>query len=227
MSHLINEVSGNSADREGDVIAPAIDDLSNVSFTSLTANQSLKYDGSNWVNSVVDTFDYVSHFRTNGATRSSLNGYTYPPPFYMDANNYLFARVIISGVVLMYETDIANNDIQTNRHVGAAGTAEYCKGFTIKAGVRALLSADVVCEGTNSTAYRDVRWSTTGGTALGPIMRVQVLSGKNRNTVWGYIDASVDTDVALRMTAGSGTIGFNQDTATRENVFVIAKKVQS
>ena len=141
----------------------------------------------------------------------------------MDANHYLFARVIISGTVLMYEQDLASHDIQTVRHVASGGASEYCKGFEIAAGTRAILSADVVCEGTNSTAYRDVRWQTTGGTALGPIMRVQVLSGKNRHTIWGFIDASVDTEVALKMISAELRLCRYR---TRENVIVIAKKVQ-
>jgi len=225
MSHLINEISGNTSDRQGDVTAPNITALTDVAFTSLTADQGVKYNGSSWVNDSASLSAYTSVVYTNGVSGLGADGYTYPPPSYMNSTHYAYARVITTnGVVIMNEIDLGT-DIEATRHIANFSNSQYCQGFQIAAGVKAILSADVVCEGTNSTAYRDLRWQTIGGTALGPITRVQVQSGKNRHTIYGYIEASESVEVALKMVAGSGTIGFNMDTATRENVVVIAKKV--
>lgn len=230
MSHLLNEIQGNTLDKNGDVNAPSINDLDDVLLSTPSNNQVLKYDEGNsrWINDSWAMENFHSIFYTNGYSLAGATGYTYPPPYYMDPDYYAFIRINATGGVVIANAIDLNTDIVTTKHNANPGATNsiYGKGFQIAAGVKAILSADMVCEGTNSTAYRDVRWETTSGTALGPIQRVQVLSGKNRHTVWGYIDASVDTEVALKMTDGSGTIGFNQDTQTRDNVIVMAKRIQ-
>lgn len=228
MSHNKIKVGGQSPNVSGEITV-SINDLSDVNITTPADGQAVGYDGSNFTASdpsSITEFLNSSYWRTNGTTQGTLANYNtiYENPF------YFAARYKLNTIILMESGDSSDSNITADT-TAINSNSIYSTGFTIRysPSQRVLLMCDlVIAENSTSTGYIDVQWQTSAGDALGPIVRVHRQSGYNRQTVYGYIDTDGETavvDVGLKRLVQSGTLGWAQSTATRENVIFFSKIV--
>ena len=230
MSNLFNRVNNQTASATGEITL-STSDISDFDIASPSNNEPIQYNGTKWINGTIPsaTFDFTSHWRTNGVTYASQANYNtaFEQPF------YLTARYKQSATLLMEKKNTTSAGlIAATRVINT--NAIFATGFQVDRATskRALLICDlVISEASDSDAYIDVQWQNKNGDELGPIVRVHQKSGYNRNTVYGYIDTTGltsddDATVGLKRLSTSGSLGYPRSTDTRQNIIIFAKLVQ-
>jgi len=224
MSHNKVKVAGKSPNQEGD-ISVNLNDLNDVSITSVSTNQGLKYNGGTWANdSITSTsFDLASYSQTTGAAYSS-NAANYADYTYLESDGfYLSTRWNDQALFLMDITD--SNYSSIHKTVVAPG-AQYISAVLVKANNPTLLQLDLVlAEFSDTTAIVELQWQDQSGNKYGPIMRLNMQNGYNRTTLVGFANPSTDTLIGIKRVFSSGYYRFNFSTADRQEYKLLARKV--
>jgi hypothetical protein len=222
MSHLVDNINLQEADKNGN-ISVNVEHLNNVTLTTPTAGQGLKYDGAEWINDdVTGSYDLLSYSIKSGASLGNLSAGYYTSIMTGFETPFFLAIRQKEAAVLMNITDTSNISVYKKQ---INSNSIYNVGFTVEANVNALLCVDLVhTEVDPAGTYVDVQWQTTTGTALGPIVRV-ISKEYNRQTIYGFISTTSQTIVGLKRIANSASFGVNQSTATRQECIFSAREV--
>ena len=224
MSHNKVKVAGKSPNQEGD-ISVSLNDLNDVSITSVSTNQGLKYNGGTWANdSITSTsFDLAAYSQTTG-TSYSTNAANYEDYTYLESDGfYLSTRWNDQALFLMDITD--SNYSSIHKTVVAPG-AQYISAVLVKANNPTLLQLDLVlAEFSDTTAIVELQWQDQSGNKYGPIMRLNMQNGYNRTTLVGFANPSTDTLIGIKRVFSSGYYRFNFSTADRQEYKLLARKV--
>ena len=223
MSHLLETANNNEPNRTGN-ISLNLDQLNDVSFSTLATAQGFSYNGSAWSNDdVTGSYDIASHSVTNGTVHGNLSAGFYSAyltgyeiPFFL-AIRYKEAPYLMDNY---HTTDLTINKTTINSN------AIYNVGFHIAAGKKVLLCVDLShCDADPAGTYIDLQWQTDAGAVLGPIVRTITVGDYNRQTIWGFCDASSYTTVGLKRVGNSASFGSNQSTNTRQNCVFTCREV--
>jgi len=224
MSHNKVKVAGKSPNQEGD-ISVNLNDLNDVSITSVSTNQGLKYNGANWANdSITSTsFNLAAYSQTTG-TAYSTNAANYEDYTYLESDGfYLSTRWNDQAVFLM---DITDSNYASIHKTAIAPGAQYISAVLVKANNPTLLQLDLVlAEFSDTTAIVDLQWQDQSGNKYGPIMRLNMQNGYNRTTLVGFANPSTDTLIGIKRVFSSGYYRFNFSTADRQEYKLLARKV--
>ena len=222
MSHLLESVNTQDPNKSGD-IALNVDDLNDVTLTTPSSGQGLKYDAGTWVNDdVTGSFDQLSYSVTSGAALGNLSAGYYTSIMTGFETPFFLAIRQKEAAVLMNITNTSNISVYKKQ---INSNSIYNVGFTVEANVNALMCVDLVhTEVDPAGTYVDVQWQTTTGTALGPIVRI-ISKEYNRQTIYGFISTTSQTIVGLKRIANSASFGVNQSTATRLECIFSAREV--
>jgi len=224
MSHNKVKVAGKSPNQEGD-ISVSLNDLNDVSITSVSTNQGLKYNGGTWANdSITSTsFDLASYSQTTGAAYST-NAANYEDYTYLEYDGfYLSTRWNDQALFLM---DITDSTYSSIHKTAISQGAQYISAVLVKANNPTLLQLDLVlAEFSDTTAIVDLQWQDQSGNKYGPIMRLNMQNGYNRTTLVGFANPSTDTLIGIKRVFSSGYYRFNFSTADRQEYKLLARKV--
>lgn len=222
MSYLKTSVNTQTPDSIGDITVN-IQHLNDVTLTTPTAGQGLKYNGAGWINDdVTGSFDLLSHSLTNGVVHGNLAAGFYSSFLTGYETPFFLAIRYKESAILMTKYNTSNISVY-QRIINS--NAIYNIGFTVEANVNCLLCVDLVhCDADPAGTYVDLQWQTTTGTALGPIVRT-ISTGYNRQTIYGFISTSTQTSVGLKRVGNSASFGSNQSTATRQECIFSAREV--
>jgi len=224
MTHLLDEINSVNQATNGQVTLD-IEDVNDITISNVLTNDMLQVSGSAFVNSTSDSLVKRSSYtiRKSGYNVPSIAGYDTSGVGLEYGGFYLACRHNYYGNTIMNFFNNSDNFILTPNLNGNSG---YITGVNIKANQPTLLLCySALSEDSSSTAYIDLQWQTDTGTVLGPKTRFKRLANNNRNTVVGYINPSVDTDVGLKRIASSGSYGWMMSEVTRHNFIMIAKRV--
>lgn len=223
MSHLVETVNTNEPNITAN-ISLDIDELDDVTLTTPSTGQGLKYDGAEWVNDDVSgSYDLMPYSMTNGTVHGNLPAGFYSSaltsfetPFFLGIRykeaQYLMTNVHTSSISIFKKQINAN--------------AIYNVGFTIDANKKVLLCVDLShCDADAAGTFVDLQWQTDAGVELGPIVRTITNGDYNRQTVVGFISTSVQTTVGLMRINNSASFGSNQSTITRQNCVFACREV--
>ena len=221
MSYLIDTVGSASSDSTGN-LPVNLNDLSDVN-TAPNNDEFLSYNGSSWVASTSPSEfkDNSSYSLTTGNNESIFTAFYYDTS-YETPFNHVVRSVTSNSLQLISINNINGLTIKNKVY---SSNSQYIERITVGTNINTLLQCDFcLAENSDSTAYFDVQWQTSTGTALGPIVRIR-RRGYNRQTVFGYISTTTSTvDVGLKTIALSGNIGWPQSTATRQEFILTAKR---
>jgi len=224
MSHNKVKVAGKSPSQTGD-ISVSLNDLNNVSITSVSTNEGLKYNGATWVNdSITSTsFNLAAYSETTGVAYST-NAANYADYTYLESDGfYLSTRWNDQAVFLM---DITDSNYASIHKTAIAPGAQYISAVLVKANNPTLLQLDLVlAEFSDTTAIVDLQWQDQSGNKYGPIMRLNMQNGYNRTTLVGFANPSTDTLIGIKRVFSSGYYRFNFSTADRQEYKLLARKV--
>lgn len=220
MSHLV-KVNAQGADRQGD-ITQALNDVSDVSAASPSADDLLTWSGSAWTPSA-DSISPKAGHGTAGPTTSASSVLVATPNPYLGASdpNRLFWEyaALQQGGALRFGV---SNTSDVSFRVNTYGTTRWGVGFDIStAGVYALRGTLHIGALSASTAYIDCSWTDINYNKLGPITRFSIDDNK-RNTMRGMIDASSGDVCGVYIDAVSSAY-YNQ--ANYVNIFIEIERV--
>lgn len=220
MSHLL-KVNAQSPDRQG-AITQALNDLSDVSAGSPTADDMLTWSGSAWTPSA-DSISPKAGHGTGGSTSSASSVLVATPNPYLGATdpNRLFWEyaALQQGSALRLGVS-STSDVSFR--VNTYGITRWGVGFDIAtAGVYSLRATLHIGSLSASTAYIDCSWTDISYNKLGPITRFST-SGNKRNTLRGLINASANDVAGLYIDAVSSAY-YNQ--ANYTNIFIEIERV--
>lgn len=221
MTHLLDEINSVNQATSGQVTLD-ISDINDITISNVQTNDMLQVSGSAFVNTTSDSLVKRSSYtiRKSGYNVPTASGYVTSLEY---GGFYLACRHNYYGNTIMNFFNNSDNTILTSNLNSNSG---YITGVNVKANQPTLLFCySALSEDSSSTAYIDLQWQTSTGTALGPKTRFKILANNNRNTVVGYINPSVDTNVGLKRIANSGSYGWMMSEVTRNNFIMIAKRV--
>jgi hypothetical protein len=221
MSYLIKKVGSASQDSTGN-LPINLNDLSDVN-TAPNNDEFLQYNGTNWTASTSpsELKDNSSYSYTTGNNESIYTASYYNTSF---ENPFLviMRSVTTNSLQLLYKDSITGLTIVEKAY---SSNSRYIERITVGTNINTLLQCDFcLAENSDATAYLDVQWQTSTGTALGPIVRIR-RKGYNRQTVFGYISTGASTvDVGLKTITLSGNVAWPQSNATRQEFILTAKR---
>lgn len=218
MSHLV-KVNAQGADRQGD-ITQALNDVSDVSAASPSADDLLTWSGSAWTPSADSISPKAAHGTAGSTTSASSALITTPNPF-PGATDLLFWEYAALQQGSALRLGVSNTSDVSFR-VNAYGITRWGVGFDIStAGVYALRGTLHIGSLSASTAYIDCSWTDINYNKLGPITRFSIDDNK-RNTMRGMIDASSGDVCGVYIDAVSSAY-YNQ--ANYVNIFIEIERV--
>jgi len=125
--------------------------------------------------------------------------------------------------------ELTNDDTYASHIISFfAINSQYWRGFSLVAGHKYRLRADVCIPSNSDTgAYVEAQWQTSGGTALGPIGFIRRPS-ENMSRLDGVIDLTggSDTDVGLKYISKSGNVAFIQAGVDNRQISITARIIE-
>jgi hypothetical protein len=195
MSHNINKVNSQEPNRAGE-ITEALNDLSDVSASSPSSGQTLRYDGANW--SLGTTTTALSLFGT-GQTQAYPTG----------------------GTALAVNVDL---HFYGEAHNGAGATGTYTGWFdsvTLPAGSYILTAVSGITMST-STGEASFRWYDQGGSTFRGTTGIVGFEDLDVGSVCiAYVEPTTSTTYSVRLTAVSNVNTLaNQGNRAAERGFI-------
>lgn len=219
MSHLL-KVNAQSPDRQGD-ITQALNDVSDVSAASPSADDLLTWSGSAWTPSADSISPKAAH-GTAGSTTTASSVLVSTPNTGGSYSNRLFwewAALQQGAALRLAVSSTSDVSFRVNNY---GTTTRWAVGFDIStAGVYALRGTLHIGALSASTAYIDCSWTDINHNKLGPITRFSIDDNK-RNTMRGMIDASSGDVCGVYIDAVSSAY-YNQ--ANYVNIFIEIERV--
>lgn len=220
MSHLV-KVNAQGASRDGG-ISQALNDLSDISAASPSADEMLIWGGSAWASSADSISPKSAHGTSGSATTASSVLIATPNPYLgaSDPNRFFweYAALQQGGTLRLSVSNTADVSFRWNTY----GTTRWAVGFNIStAGVYSLRATLHIGALSATTAYVDCSWTDLSYNKLGPITRFSTSSNK-RNTMRGLIDASSGDVCGVYIDSVSSAY-YNQ--ANYGNIFIEIERV--
>tara|TARA_B100001094_G_scaffold321975_1_gene370582 strand:- start:508 stop:1182 length:675 start_codon:yes stop_codon:yes gene_type:complete len=223
MSHLVETVNTNEPNITAN-ISLNIDELDDVTLSTPSSGQGLKYDGSEWINDDVSgSYDLMSYSITNGTAHGNLAAGFYSS-FLLSFETPFFLAIRYREVPILMSNFNTSNIIILQKVINT--NAIYNVGFRISANKKVLLCVDLShCDADVAGTFVDLQWQTSAGVKLGPVVRTITTGSYNRQTIYGFISTTVETDVGLMRINNSAAFGSNQSTTIRQNCVFASREV--
>jgi len=225
MSHnlaLINSVAPN---REGEIAALSINDLTDVSAGSPSANNMLTWSGSAWSLSSDSISPQSARGYGGNTTSESGTLHTFPNPNLSNTDiNRMFWEYAATQINYnSWMSSSTTNDLSFRTNGYAGGKTQWTCGFTFaNSGVYAMRATLHIGGLSSSTAYIDCVWADSSYQFLGPVTRFSKSSNK-RNTLRGVINANSGDVAGLYVPDYSGA---RYNRASYYNIFIEVERIQ-